>query len=275
MKNAFQDRYKKTKSKIKEFLNAPERRILLVSGENGIGKSYQVETIASEAGYTRFDYRNTTGSKETKRSIIWIGPGRYGPGYLYQLFYENNGSVFHFEDNIFQNPHNRSFLTALVSAEYSMFYPKGSPPPGFPRDFQFKGGIIITTHQPLETLTDDIRDAVQILDMRIAPEPENMIRLLELEMDSIVKAFNKKLPGLAINVEEGKKALELYREIFNERRAKEEIRIPYMVSIFFSFEMLRTLTSKLYNIEEKKQAINLSFTDVPGNVSGVYLNQDP
>ncbi len=108
--------------------------------------------------------------------------------------------------------------------------------------------------------------------MWISPEPENMIRLLELEMDSIIQAFNQKQPGLAIDAEDGYRAVAFYRKIFDECNTKDKIHILYMVSIFHSFEMLRTLTLKLYNYEEKKQAVLLSFTEVLGNVSGVYLN---
>ena len=261
------DRYEGMKRSLQSFFLDPTGRVLYISGENGIGKTYQVERVAGEQGYQKLDHRDGLRSSPDRKLLISVGGGKFGPKFLHELLYEHRTQVLHFEENIFVQKKNRPILENLVLKNGLVEYSDPGRVPDVPERFEFEGGVIVTSYQPPITVPGDLLEAMEVINVRAEPDPENLIALLRHELASVVESYNQKMPDAAISLDEAMAAVDFYERVFLEERENRRIQVFHMVSIFWSFEMLRTLTSSDYTMEIKKGAILRSFDDTPGMVT--------
>lgn len=261
------ERYEAMKETLHSFFLDPMGRVLFISGENGTGKTYQVEKVARDEGFQIFDHRDSLKGNPENRVLVSVGGGKFGPKFLYEFLYHHRNHVIHFEENIFVQLKNRPLYLDLAGKEGNLSKPEGLRVDGLPDSFQFKGGIIITTYQPVETTPEEILNLTEVINVRVAPEPHDMIRLVRHELASIVSSYNKKMPDNQLTIEEATEALDYYEQVFFEEKKVREIHVYHMASIFWSFELLRTLTWPDYDQEIRRGAIVKSFDETPGLVT--------
>lgn len=268
------DRYEDMKKRLDAFFVAPSGRIILISGENATGKTYQLDRSAERNGFIKMDHREALSRTGGNNVMVHVGGGKYGPTFLYDMLHTNNDRVIHFEENIFLNAKNRVFLISGVENNNVFQYPGESPPDYLPGSFTFTGGIIITTYQPPESIYQEILDRAEVIDIGLKGDPENMLFLIEHELEGIVRSYNEKMPWKPISTEEAEDAVALYRQEFERIRSERKVTPPYMVNFLWIFEMLRSLTSPDASEQDKIDAIEQSFDEVPGNVTLVRAQEE-
>ncbi len=269
----FLERYEEMKKKLDQFFSEPAGRIILVSGENALGKTYQLEQSAKRSGFNLMDHREALHKSSSNNVLIHVGGGKYGPTFLYELLYANDGRVIHFEENIFLNAKNRSFLIEGATHNFEFKYPGDKVPDRLPGSFIYTGGIVITTYQPGESIYKEILDISEFIDVGLKGDSESLLTLLEHELPSIVESYNRKMHWKTITMEDAERAMALYRSQYEKIRKERSITPPYMVNFLWVFEMLRTLTDDQTSEETKILSIEQSFNDIPGNVTHLQTSE--